>query len=535
MSFDPETQYVQWYVIKARGDKEWNVDGVIQDKSKGRVTYEANGGVGNKVPAAEQYAKGVTVAVSFGADANHTPVRTGYVFLGWDENSKAHVPTYSPEGLKSFTMPDHDVTLYAIWQERDAVRYTYEASPKEAGKVSCDFESVKPATGNPLGSTATAEIGYTFDGWYVSSEKITEDNAAQHNVTLTNGGATLTPIKNASELYEGGDFVAKFTANKNAFYVVNYLEEGTNKVLADQKQVGDLAFGTTETETALDIAGYKPAGLDQVAKTVTAGYAPGNEITFYYVVDEDKTKDLEAVVAYLLDGVEQTRDRQALSATVQVLQGDDLPTAGVTEKAYEGWKLDNITVNGEVVAALPATVPNGAYVAYNYVVDEGAQFAWRINYLEQGTNEVVAPAVEGTGYLTQVLTRTNPAVYGFSVADGSASASVTIAQTEGVNEATVYYVRDSFTIAATIDSNGTIAGEDSQTVPFQGASQAISFSANPGYRIDSVVVTETTADGEITRNLMPTGTALDYTLMPSTASRAATRFTLPPLRWMPSR
>ena len=46
-------------------------------------------------------------------------------------------------------------------------------------------------------------------------------------------------------------------------------------------------------------------------------------------------------------------------------------TSGVTAKTYRGWKLDSITINGEEVESLPATVNNGDAVIYNYIVDEG--------------------------------------------------------------------------------------------------------------------------------------------------------------------
>uniref|UniRef100_UPI00336C133A doubled motif LPXTG anchor domain-containing protein n=3 Tax=Lachnospiraceae TaxID=186803 RepID=UPI00336C133A len=41
-------------------------------------------------------------------------------------------------------------------------------------------------------------------------------------------------------------------------------------------------------------------------------------------------------------------------------------TSGVTTKTYRGWKLSSITINGEEVESLPATVNNGDAVVYNY-------------------------------------------------------------------------------------------------------------------------------------------------------------------------
>lgn len=126
ISFDPETQEVEWYVIKFRGyDEErnmtYNVDGVIKDKAKYWVAYFPNGGDAN-VPTKKQYAKDVNVAVEFST----IPSRAGYTFLGWDENANATTPTYKQGDTTAdnFTMPDRDVTLYAIWQANDATKYT---------------------------------------------------------------------------------------------------------------------------------------------------------------------------------------------------------------------------------------------------------------------------------------------------------------------------------------------------------------------------------------------------------------------------
>ena len=120
MTYDPSTQEIVWYVIKMNGgvDAEkvdkWNVDGVIRDKTKYELKYDPNGGSIN-VPGSNEYASGEIVSIRY----DRIPERAGYEFLGWDENKDASTPTYiqgkSPETIK---MPDHDVTLYAIWKNK---------------------------------------------------------------------------------------------------------------------------------------------------------------------------------------------------------------------------------------------------------------------------------------------------------------------------------------------------------------------------------------------------------------------------------
>ena len=270
----------------------------------------------------------------------------------------------------------------------------------------------------------------------------------------------------------------------------------------------------TVANNMFDRLGYTFVGWNTEADGTGTSYATGAQIkleepatTLYaqWVVDQDQKFDY--TVNYYIDGTTTpVPGIEPNPATGEGYLGEEVaishPQVATGYKVKAG-QPESLTIESTEAAGNTAVV--------YYEVDQDQKFAWRINYLEQGTDAVVAPAAEGTGYLTQQVSQPNPEVYGFSVADGSLSTLVTISQTEGVNEVTVYYVRDNFTINATIDSNGTISGNANQTVLYQGASQPISFSANPGYRIDSVVITETTADGEVVRNLTPTGTALDYT------------------------
>ena len=102
-------------------------------------------------------------------------------------------------------------------------------------------------------------------------------------------------------------------------------------------------------------------------------------VVYNYSIDEGQTDDIKAVVDYALDGVVQTRDRETLTATVQVLADHVLSTEGVSAKEYAGWKLDGITVNGAAVSELPAQVNADDYVVYNY-----SRRSYIINYGYEG-------------------------------------------------------------------------------------------------------------------------------------------------------
>ena len=76
------------------------------------VTYDANGGSNNLPIDTNAYYSGSTVTVRF----DYVPSRYDYVFRGWSTDKNALHPTYKENGVKTFTMGEDDVTLYAVWR-----------------------------------------------------------------------------------------------------------------------------------------------------------------------------------------------------------------------------------------------------------------------------------------------------------------------------------------------------------------------------------------------------------------------------------
>ncbi len=79
------------------------------------VQYNANGGVGG--PGVQYKIHGKTLILS-----NNRPTRSGYRFLGWNENKYAGSPTYYSGG--NYTK-NSGTTLYAIWEKSTSYSITY--------------------------------------------------------------------------------------------------------------------------------------------------------------------------------------------------------------------------------------------------------------------------------------------------------------------------------------------------------------------------------------------------------------------------
>lgn len=176
--YNSSTQTIVWYVIKKVNncpDRRvcWHVDGCVQDKAKHSVTYRPNGGSTN-VPAAQQYTSGDTVKVSF----KPQPTREGYTFKGWDTNSNASADrvAYPVNNPGSFTMPDHDVDLYAIWSA-DVSKIVFDANggvnPPDGIQGVTDA-----AINNSFPTKQPTREGYIFVGWNTkqdgSGSKVTQ-------------------------------------------------------------------------------------------------------------------------------------------------------------------------------------------------------------------------------------------------------------------------------------------------------------------------------------------------------------------------
>lgn len=117
-TYDSNTQYVLWYVIKA--ENTWHVDGVLLEKSKVNLSYNANAPEGTwaNMPDGKQYTAGSTVTVS-----DLTPTRNGYTFTGW--NTKANGTGISYAGNAQFII-NKDTTLYAQWEANSRTAYNVE-------------------------------------------------------------------------------------------------------------------------------------------------------------------------------------------------------------------------------------------------------------------------------------------------------------------------------------------------------------------------------------------------------------------------
>ena len=75
-----------------------------------------------------------------------------------------------------------------------------------------------------------------------------------------------------------------YTKRTDLVYEVNYLEKGTNVVLAPQRVVTNQTYKDTVTENAIEISGYDKVAPTSATITIEV---TGNVINFYYTKRTD--------------------------------------------------------------------------------------------------------------------------------------------------------------------------------------------------------------------------------------------------------
>lgn len=141
----------------------------IENKSSGRIMYDLNGGEGVKPRIARaKYGDNVVV------DTEKILTREGYIFLGWALTSDA------VDAITEFTMPESNVTLYAVWDR--IITITYHAN---GGKFGDESTTKIITTGHKdIVFPTVTQSGKTYKGWYTAEsggEQIVNKNDIDPN------------------------------------------------------------------------------------------------------------------------------------------------------------------------------------------------------------------------------------------------------------------------------------------------------------------------------------------------------------------
>ncbi|MCM1561091.1 MAG: InlB B-repeat-containing protein [Butyrivibrio sp.] len=320
--------------------------------------------------------------------------------IKWDKDTPIPEPKSGYSDPKEGWSPELRGTN--VLKGGETVEFVYRFVPDEASIVfntngGSEVDTMTGETDAAIADTTmpeTTRTGFTFDGWYANADLTGEEVKALP--TAFPAGMTT--------------YYAKWTNRTDLSYTVNYLEQGTDKVLSEAKTVEGQTFQAEVTENAIDITGYDKA--DPTEATITIG-VENNVINFYYT----KRTDLSYTVKY----VDETGKEVASAKTVT---GQTFGEK-VTEAAIA---VENYTVVGDASKALTISADETENViTFQYAKDEigtdpknpdkpdGIADKYQVTVTYEATNGTVSlgtavvtlldengkPAENGTGYLAQ--------------------------------------------------------------------------------------------------------------------------------------
>ena len=313
---------------------------VVAVGSIGSRSYEAVWQVNSHTLKYVLDGKETTRTVNYGETVTVTPpdAKTGYTFSGWKLEGAT-----AKNG--QFTMPDNDVTITGGYTAN-----TYTVKFNANGGSECEDITVT-YDGKYTDLPTTTRTGYTFDGWYDGSTKVTADTDVK-----TTADQTLT---------------AKWTANT---YTVKFDSDGGSAC----KEITVTYDGKYPTLPAPTKEGYTFEGWFDGETQVMSGTA--------VTITEDQTLTARwgintYTITYQVDG--------ETVKTESVTYGEDIPAYTYTKTGYDvsAWS-----------PAAPEKMParNLTFTAISKVHQHS------LTYMLDGEMKSQAPVNYGTAVAVQV-------------------------------------------------------------------------------------------------------------------------------------
>ena len=287
------------------------------------VTYEskdpAMGTVGPETSNTIQIATGDPVTGSTATPA------AGYKFDGWYRNGQMILGTKNPKldaetAKKNLNYSDEKKVYTATTftaqfsiDDGQTVNVTYVSEDGSMGSVDHNLDEIQIRTGDTLkGSSAKANPGYTFLGWYKGDEKISDSTKLEADVAKVN-------LNTENGTYDETEFTAKFAEDEEV--LLQYVSEDEKKGTVDPaSEKVKPATGEAKGSVATAKPGYhfekwtlkEQAGASLIQKAVRAVAGQG--------VSRDPMLTRDAI-----DQVAKDKDNLYMATTFQAHFAEDGP------------------------------------------------------------------------------------------------------------------------------------------------------------------------------------------------------------------
>ena len=363
------------------------------------------------------------------------PTNGNYTFVGW---------FYEENGVEKafdFSMPVvKDLNLYAKWSSNTLVTYTIYYK-------SGDTEIAEPTTGSALAGTTLTFEAKTGDELNEGYQSGYFPNTGSHSLTMDING--------------NNKFTFVYVAKEKVGYTVRYLEDGTEKVLHEEKTAE--TSNAIITEKFVQISGYAPD--DYQKRLVLSATEAENVITFWY------TKDVHHAPVQIVhwtqniagEGYTEYQSSTNLNGEIgQIYTGTPLTIPGFT------YNEEKSNASGELTA-------NGLELNLYY---DRVKYSYTVRYVDAtDNNKDINPAanVTGEGLFGAQVIGSQKEFNGYMPADNEPAQKSIIIGT-GTNEIIFYYYPCYYISHV---QNYKVVGTD--TIRLTGSKANLTAAVTPGY------------------------------------------------------
>ena len=279
-----------------------------------------------------------TYNINYGTTYNlntlNTPVKTGYIFLGWGLTSDA------TEYISQITMTSNK-TIYAIWgtATQDLATITFNSNDATGGAVPGSIQVIKGQQYTlPSNPGELVRVGYTFIGWGLTSDATTPVYTITPSANMTlyaiwnelnyatvylqvNGNPVAT-----TRIYNGLNptFYVRFNEfNNDYFYIQITAHDGVNYSNVDYNYIWNIIYNSTDKygralytfnganiekiiiTTPSDTTEYDQATID-LAHYVILYYYNNNDVYTINIITEPNTdiNNFNNIVSSIFNGAQ---------------------------------------------------------------------------------------------------------------------------------------------------------------------------------------------------------------------------------------
>ena len=425
-------------------------------------------GDGNQLNIWENVAHRTTI------DKPADPTNGNYTFVGW---------FYRENGVEKafdFSMPiTKDLDLYAKWSSNKLVEYTIKYAVKNADDTLTDI--AEETKGSALAGTTKTFDAKTGTALYAGYQSGYFPEVSSHSLTMDIEG-------NAEN--KKNEFTFVYVAKSEVEYTVRYLDKATGEpVVVDGVSTPDKTVTTRDavvTETFKQITGYAP---DAYQKRLVLA-AEGNEIIFWY------TKDTEHAPVQIIHWVQNIKGagytEYQSSTDLNAVIDQEQPSAALDIPGFEYVKGTAVADGNTQEFNVPDT-PKAVLTAKGLVLNlyyDRIEYPYTFQFLERGTNKVLADPVTGSAWYQAQVTQTAKLIPGYTLVSAENQA-INIAIEDPADKAEknvkiFYYVEQTVEIKYEVIGPvgcGTLDNYQDNTVPvLNGTVKGSTPNAAEGYR-----------------------------------------------------